>query len=160
MRYIRVTGWPPSGEDDNFVGPPFISVVAEADLTIPLEDFPAHMVTETNGVLFVTHDIFEHDGELLSAVIEAGKRADPIEMQQAIAYHYNGLMLAHTTHVLVNPGPTPLSVWRTSEMLRQLAHHPNYRGQRVECFIWQGDVPDEMTVVSMKDGTITEEKKR
>lgn len=107
---------------------------------------------------FVVIDEFEHDGSLNEAIPVGMRRMEDSaadELNQAIGYHWNGQVLSHARQMLANPGPSPLSVEQTREMLDQLANHPNYHGQTVQCYVWKPGARTNAALVEMKDGAVT-----
>lgn len=108
------------------------------------------------GPAFVAFDVFEHDGDLASAISVGRERWEATtqdEMNQAISYHWNGQMLAQARAVLMNPAPAPLSVEQVKDVLEQLAKHPNYKGQQVMCFVL--DDNQNLTEITMQNGEVS-----
>lgn len=153
MKFIRVSGYS-AAHPGQWVREPMTLVVAADDLAVT----PAEYATQMRMPgMFVVMDEFEHEGPLEVATVVAMQRLSEVdvaetEFNQALAYHWNGAMLAHATAVLANPGPTPLTVEQTSAVLEQLANHPNYNHQIVQCYI---ETEEGLTLVQMQDGTLT-----
>lgn len=156
MKFIRVSGYA-AAHPGQWVREPMTLIVAADDLAVT----PAEYATQMRMPgMFVVLDEFEHDGPLEVATVVGMQRlseAAEVEFNQALAYHWNGAMLAHATAVLANPGPTPLTVEQTSAMLEQLANHPNYNHQVVQCYI---ETDEGLALVQMHDGTITTDETR
>lgn len=151
MKFIRASGYA-SAHPGQWVREPMTLVVAADNLAVT----PAEYTTQMRMPgLFVVVDEFEHEGPLEVATVVAMQRlvdAAEVEFNQAMVYHWNGAMLAHATAVLANPGPTTLTVEQTSAVLEQLANHPNYNHQVVQCYI---ETEEGLTLVQMQDGTLT-----
>lgn len=157
--FIRTSCWPSGDGETTFYSEPFTGVVALEDTIFDdAEKYIEYLREHFDGDIFITYDVFEFEGELQSAVMEAAKRANPeIEAQQAIAYHWNGATLPMARQMLTNSGPTPLDVEQTKAVARQLVKHPNYKGQTIQFYIWNEETdqdPKNIRIVTMTNGDI------
>lgn len=147
MQFLRATAYTPVDQ--------LTVVVSCDDLAITPEAYKQHM-KGVPGPAFIAFDLFDFDGDLAAATAEAMKRMAArtrAEQDQAIGYHWNGEMLSHARAMLMNPAPAPLTVEQMTDMLEQLAEHPNYAGQLVTTCVVDDD--NNATVFEMKDGSVT-----
>lgn len=87
---------------------------------------------------FLTHDVFEFDGDIVDATAHAMRRYSQkeqfIEQNMAISFFWNAATLGRQVSnagTLMNDLPAPYGVEECRQVLLQLYTHPNYDDQTV-----------------------------
>lgn len=156
MKFIRTAAFFRDCLDEDcaqLVKVPVVSIHAAEDMTVTPEEFREKL---SQPDVFIVFDEFDYDGGKGAGYLAGALRGDPEnETNQAIMYFWTAQMLMHVKErgVLASPGPSPLTVEQTKEVLSQLASHPNYRGQTVESHVWTDNVNDRV-LVRMQDGNV------
>lgn len=140
-RYLRTTRWPPDLK-------PFTIVVAEVDVTCPLEEigYPG------GDFSFVKQDIFSHEsGDIAMATVVGNSRMHAqliTERNQAIMFFWltQQMPMVKEGGVLGTGRPAPFSAAEVREVFKQLCELREYRGFTLTA------VAEDGTPVSMKEG--------
>lgn len=138
--YMRTTCWPPDLR-------PFTVVVAERDVTMPLEE-----IGRPEGFFFVKQDIFSHESDSLAMASVVGNSRMHAQLEternQAIMFFWYAQQLPR-----VNPGgvvastkPAPMTEGDIREVFKQLCDLRDYRDTTLIAIAKDG------TEVSMKEG--------
>lgn len=113
--------------------------------------------TEALASTFHYIDVFEVPDDCERAMVaaiaaERQTKRNEIERNMAILYYYDAAALAilNDGGLLSTSQPSPLSVEDVAYTLKQLARHPDYRGQRIVC------EADDSTLVTLHAGEIVE----
>lgn len=135
--FLRITYWPTPAETVTMVIP-------EEDL----EDGCLETVEgATDAGFFTTFEVFEAPSFEEAMFLAAG-RVEHNEHNQAVAYHYYAQMLGnpqiHNKTVIAGTVPQPLSRELVAWVFRNVAKHPNYKGQRIIAPIEEGAALVEM----------------
>jgi len=162
MKYIRSSLFDPSGENS-----PLTMVFPEDSLKTDIWTAANQMRIdatrlEVKGAVDV--EIFEHDGDFLSAVIEAKKRAEK-RIDEMIRHKdtlYDFLIATFKNGLLTDRGtisttrPSPLDKEDIFEVLMRAVKHSSYRGFRISIHDRNGE-PVEICVDS-PTGVVGEKK--
>lgn len=150
MRAVRVSMYGPD------IVQPITAVMFEDQISVTIEELVAEQATLPGG--YVVCDVFEtSDGgsveeRVMLGTLESLRRhAERVELERnaALLYHYDAEALSRVSEggVLTATIPAPLDAETIIDVLEQLAHHPNYRGQLVMA------ISEDERLVTMRDGT-------
>lgn len=118
----------------------------EVDTLVILDVFPIYDTkVETKPVFIVT--------DLGDCVRKRTEEREEYERNMALLYFWDAMQLPKVADngILTASLRSPLSVAETEMVLKQLAHHTNYRHQTVI------SITKDLKIVSMKDGKVTVE---
>lgn len=139
VRWMRQTRWGEDGCRKETV------VVSEKDFSDDIH-VVAHRVRGLPGAHAIDIEVFECDGDLLEAGIEATRRAQrrftPNERARGVLFDWAvwGMTAVKPYGILATPDRTPLEVSEIQEILEDASRHPFYENQRIVVFARDGRV--------------------
>jgi hypothetical protein len=143
VRAVRVSMYGPELE-------PITAVMVEDQINVTIEELVRDQRVLPGG--YVVCDVFETEGDVTQATLESVNRlaeSSEREWAAALLYHWDASALQGVAEggVLTATLPAPLDAETIIDVLEQLAHHPNYRGQLVMA------ISEDEQFITMRDGT-------
>lgn len=142
---VRLTHWP-------HIDMPTTIATTEDDLKVTPVEAIEQMLEARQG--FFTYETFaSENSEIVSATVECAQRAEAAyddERNMAIAYFWyaNACKMTHPHGQVISDKPAPLTREQMAWVFRSLAHHPDYKGQRIFVPLQDG------TAITMQSGEV------
>lgn len=139
MRWMRQTRWGDDGARRETV------VASEKDFPEDLH-VVAHRTRNLPGAHAIDIEIFEFEGDLLEASLEATRRAQrrftPDERARGVLFDWAvwGMTVVQPHGILTTQERAPMDVPEIEEVLSEAARHPFYENQRIVVFARDGRV--------------------